>query len=136
MNNKEAMDGVEYTGVLDFENYWGERLLYVEVTHHVDSIFNEHPRLSQSMNFQGVDDKTKLSNVMYFKYKLGDMNGLDFWTVHIMTESGINYTTKKLLRCSIRDEDHGRVILGVNGESKSMYVSMASGTCSVPLITY
>lgn len=70
---------------------------------------------------------------MGFRYSLGDLGYLDYWMITITTEDNEIYSTNGSHRCSIEEKDNGKVILGVNGDSKKMYISMVSGSCSSSL---
>lgn len=136
MSNIEKMGVTIQGGILDFENYWGEKLASVTITHYVNDIINisGKEKYTSINHIVNIYDKATVSNALRFDYALGNAFLLDFWEVRIETESNEVYSTEIGLRCSIEDKDNGKVILGVNGESKKMYVSMASGNCSAYLL--
>ncbi|MEQ4690460.1 MULTISPECIES: hypothetical protein [Providencia] len=133
MNNKSGLGGTNYAGSLDFENYWGEKLIYVEIYHYMSNIFNGNRLLTSFKKTTDVEDKTTVVGALQFSYVLGDLEYLDYWGIKFITASNEIYSSDDGGRCSIRAEDGGKVILGVNGESKRMYISMLSGVCSYSL---
>lgn len=133
MSNDNNVVISNHIGILDFENYWGEKLIKVEITHYISSFFNDLKSSLVHKIREDIDDKTKFDNFMSFSYSLGDAGNLDYWIITFVTESMKIYSTKGGKRCSITSEDEGKVILGVNGESEKMYISMASGSCSTRL---
>ncbi|MEY0233450.1 hypothetical protein [Providencia manganoxydans] len=133
MDNKNDMTPSMHYGNLDFENYWGEKLFSVEIIHYLSDIINVAEIYSMYKKIMYVDDKTKVTDAMRFKYSLGDLGYLDYWKIKIITDNNEVYSSNGSVRCSIRPEDNGKVIMGVNGESKRMYISMVSGSCSISL---
>lgn len=131
-NNNETISLM--IGGCDFENYWGEKLVVVDIIHYMSNIFDVDQNNNDIVRLFDVNDKTKIFNTMIFIYGLGSVDLLDYWKVKIITESGKVYSSRSGLRCSIKNEDRGNVILGVNGNAKRMYISMTdSGSCSKPL---
>lgn len=122
------------SGKLDFENYWGEQLSEVRISHYTSSLFDGPENYKAFATLEDVKDKSKISDAMSFSYALNDSGSLDFWSIRLTTESGKVYITAASLRCSIEASDNGKVILGVNGDSKKMYVAMVSGDCSINLL--
>lgn len=133
MNNENNMTASMYTGSLDFENYWGKKLVSVEIIHYLSSIFDSGKFYSVYKKINNIEDKTVVPNAMGFRYSLGDFGYLDYWMITITTEDNEIYSTNGSHRCSIEEKDNGKVILGVNGDSKRMYISMTSGNCSSSL---
>ncbi|MEX5890466.1 hypothetical protein AB6H11_07565 [Providencia vermicola] len=124
-----------YYGEADFENFWGEELSEVVIRHHVEShaIYNNSRLLTEKV-YHDIPDKTILKNVFYFLCEIGIDNSYDYWYVKIKTKSGKVYKTKTNFYCSIRESDHGKVILGVNGESRRLYLDFpSSSNCSTAL---
>ncbi|MDD9338846.1 MAG: hypothetical protein PV362_04145 [Providencia heimbachae] len=124
-----------YHGLATFENFWGEDLILVEIHYHIsDIINNSEARFYKRKFIRNVPDKSILKDVFSFKYELGVSGSYDYWQVLIETQSGKVYKTKDNFYCSIKKEDHGQVTLGVNGESKKLYVHFPSSSdCSTAL---
>lgn len=122
-----------HLGILDFENDWGETLTSVEITHYVATIFNDGEAAKVYKKVENIIDKKKIERFMSFTYYLGEIWALDYWKVKIKTKSNKVYSSGWALRCSIRNEDNGKVISSVKGEDKMMYISMESGDCSKKL---
>ncbi|WP_323085551.1 hypothetical protein [Providencia alcalifaciens] len=110
-------------GIATFENFWGEEL---------KSVFLRHTSLRTSeITLTHIADKQIIPDALEFIYQRGIGKPSDYWDVRIETASGRKYQSTHRFSCSIYDEDAGRVILGVNGESERLYVSYpASGDCS------
>lgn len=133
MNNERIIELNRYVGVLDFENYWGKKLAKVKVVHYISNKYDTSYLSPVYQEFENVNDKSAIRNAMNFSYELGNDGALDYWMIRFTTENNETYYSSSSLRCSVRAEDNGKVILGINGESERMYVSMASGNCSVGL---
>ncbi len=116
-------------GVLSFENYFGETLSYVEI-YHTKRMYSAMPQV----RLYNIPNETKVANIFNFKYQLGWGALVEFWKIAFLTASGQQYRSKEDFTCAIRAEDDGHVIIGVNGESKRMYVSFSSSSsCSTGL---
>nr|WP_282557177.1 MULTISPECIES: hypothetical protein [Providencia] len=124
-----------YYGLATFENFWGEDLTRVEIHYYISDIINSsEPRFYKRSFMRNVPNKSILKDVFSFKYELGVFDSYDYWQVLIETQSGRVYETKSNFYCSIKKEDHGQVTLGVNGESKKLYVHFPSSSdCSTAL---
>ncbi|HEQ1858948.1 TPA: hypothetical protein VEO38_003805 [Providencia alcalifaciens] len=130
------------TCYITFENFWGEELRYATITH-TDSTYPDEYDFKQQYDIKQqyggndtetlyhIEDKKILTDAIKFKYV---PNLKDYWNITITTMYGQIWFTESRLPCSIKPEDNHRVIIGVNGQSKRMYVAFpASSTCSTAL---
>lgn len=135
--NNDAILKVQRAGVCDFENYWNEDLYMVVMVHYMPDILDSYPTTRSLIKLNNVAKGAVIHNAMSFSYSLGEGYLLDYWKLNIITESGEFYSSDGSLRCSIRDNDNHKVILGVNGESNSFYIHMSdSGSCSRKLTKF
>ncbi|WP_265694429.1 hypothetical protein [Providencia rustigianii] len=126
-----------YNGKATIENFFGEELKYIYVLHYVSGLTHKgsERRLIDEKFFSNLPNKSISENIFSFKYELGLPNSFDYWFIKLETISGKTYATKKNFYCSIKEEDRGKVILGVNGEAKTLYVAFSSSSgCSTKLI--
>ncbi|EKT55620.1 hypothetical protein [Providencia sneebia] len=105
-----------------FENYWGEALHSVEITHYVKGFIDKTKRLQTYKLLEDVPDKTVAEQHFQIVYEQRIIDSYDYWNVVIKTESGKIYRTKDNFYCSIAYYDDNQIILGVNGDAKSLYV--------------
>ncbi|WP_255586322.1 MULTISPECIES: hypothetical protein [Providencia] len=126
----------KYVGEISFENYWGEKITSLFLQYHMADIYNSitSKRHFQNILYYDIPDKSKVDDIMWFVYEIGAPASYNYWYIHITTESGKSYLTKKGFYCSITEADEGKVILGVNGESENLYVHYpASSGCSTKM---
>ncbi|EOV8087008.1 hypothetical protein AB7W75_08025 [Providencia huaxiensis] len=122
-------------GICDFENYWGERLVSVEIIHFLSGILNRKEQYSVSKTIVDIADKTKVYHALSFPHLNGIAENYDYWRVKMTTESGKTYKSQNRFYCSLSESDNNKVILGVNGEAKTLYVAFPSSSgCSTPLV--
>lgn len=123
--------GESYTGRCAFENYWGEELFSYEIYHYVSDFINVEEKDMKYSKGIYLPHAATDEKAMVFSYYLNDASRLDYWKVLITTKSGLKYSSNSFIRCSIEEIDEGKVTIGVNGESKRLYISYPkSGGCS------
>lgn len=75
-----------------------------------------------------------IENALIIAYQLGLDSPQDYWYMEIETMDGVKYKTKEDFYCSLKEIDNGKVIIGINGEAKTMYVHFpASSDCKTSL---
>ncbi|BBG59297.1 hypothetical protein [Providencia rustigianii] len=117
------------TGFVTLENYWGEHLKRVYLSH--------TGFLTKVRTHLDMPDGTIYKDALIFQYQLGIGSPKDYWYMEIETLSGKKYRTKDNFYCSISEEDHGQVTIGMNGEEKTMYVNFPSSSdCKTNLNLY
>lgn len=120
-----------YYGYATFENFWGKDIKNVTLTHFADVFWNN---TLDKLHIEHVPDKGILENCFGFKYYIGA--GSDIWHIKFLTYDGEVYECKKNFSCNITSGDGGRVILGINGESRKLYVDFPSSSdCSSNIIS-
>lgn len=133
-HTNEIIMGAEY-GYCDFENYWGEELTRVDLVHYVSGLIDKTKLFMTSKTLLNVPDKTSLKKELAIQFQRNSIESYDFWEVTIHTKSGKVYRTKDRFYCSIAYFDSENVILGVNGDARTLYVSFSSSSgCSTKLI--
>lgn len=133
-NTDEIIMGAVY-GYCDFENYWGEELTKVDLVHYVSGIVNTTKIFMTSKTLQNVPDKASLKKEFTIQFQRNSVESYDYWEVTIHTKSGKIYRTKDRFYCSIAFYDSENVILGVNGDAKTLYVAFSSSSgCSTKLL--
>lgn len=121
-------------GICDFENYWGENLDSVEIIHFISGIGTGSEHYKARGVLVNVADKTKINNVLSFSHTNGSFGLYDYWRIRFTTESGETYKSKDKFYCSFSESDNHRVILGVNGDARTLYVAFPSSSgCSTKL---
>lgn len=135
MELSENIGGGNYeVGTCHFENYWGEMLVRVEITHFISGVVFTSERKAVSKILYNIQDKTKVSNIFTFLHTNGDAENYDYWRIKITTNSGKVYKSKSRFYCSLSSSDENNVILGVNGDAESLYVAFPSSSgCSTDL---
>ncbi|WP_250848307.1 hypothetical protein, partial [Escherichia coli] len=59
----------------------------------------------------------------------------DYWRLEIITERGERFITKNNFYCSITEDDDPTVIVGVNGDARTMYIAFShSSGCKTKLL--
>ncbi|MEY0975885.1 hypothetical protein AB7196_08020 [Providencia rettgeri] len=132
MNKETATPERYYLGLATFENFWGEDLSSVVIEHYVNNLSNSRTKkYPSSQTLSKIANKAVMKDIFAFKYELGINDSYDYWVVEITTKSGKKYRTKSSFYCSITFEDKGKVVLGVNGDFKRLYVHFPSSSdCS------
>ncbi|CAG9423276.1 hypothetical protein [Providencia alcalifaciens] len=121
MNGKKGLGSIE--------NYWGTKVSTIYITHKSSG----SEKTEGSVN--DIEHGEKVDYQFYFYYRLGLFSPLDYWKVMVHTMDGKIYSTNGYFTCSIKDEDNGKAIIGINGEAKTAYVAFPkSGSCSEKLI--
>lgn len=129
MNTNEKALTDYYYGHLTFENFWGQNLKKVILTH---SLGPAVTLLDDKKELGAVEDKEILTDILGFKYLIGTTT--DYWHIAFWTQTGSIYESSLGFSCNITASDHGKVTLGINGESQRMYVSFpSSSTCSTAI---
>ncbi|NIH04722.1 hypothetical protein [Providencia rettgeri] len=113
-------------GYCDFENYWGETLSHVELTHFVAGYFDVTKKLATSIKLYDIPDKSELKKVFAILFERNKIDSYDFWSIKFMTKKGEVYKTKEPLRCTISIDDSEYVILGINGDKKTFYIAFST----------
>ncbi len=136
MDNEIKGNGNNFTyGYCDFENYWGEELIKVQLVHYVSGLIDTNKYLMTSTRLDNVPNNTSLKKVFTVTYQKNKLDRYDFWEVLIHTQTGKTYRTKDRFRCSIAFYDSENIILGVNGDAQTLYVAFSSSSgCSTKLI--
>ncbi|HHR6129070.1 TPA: hypothetical protein ACS72K_000644 [Providencia alcalifaciens] len=110
---------------ITFENFWYEDLKVVKFKHHS---LNQKPTNFEIYNVKQGEKRNKAGHAEYANFH-------DYWFLEFETMSGERYLTKDNFYCDITEEDEEPVILGVNGDAKTMYVAFThSSGCSTRLI--
>lgn len=87
---------------------------------------------TKQMYLYDVKDKQIIPEATSFYYRV---EGPNYWVVHFITKSGEKLRSAIGFSCSIKPEDHHKVILRLNGESKRLFTNFASGrSCSTDII--
>ncbi|WP_404462823.1 hypothetical protein [Providencia rettgeri] len=135
MSQNESWGDERFTyGYCNFENYWGEELSSVELTHFVSGYFDVTKKLNTSKTIYDIPDRTELKRIFTILFERATIDSYDFWSIKLVTKSGAVYETKEPLRCTISIDDSEFVILGVNGDAKTLYVAFSTMIgCSVKL---
>lgn len=124
-----------FYGYCDFENYWGEELVEVQLVHYVSGFIDTNKYLMTSKRLENVANNTSLKKAFTVTYQKNNIDRYDFWEVVIRTLTGKIYRTKDRFRCSIAFYDSENIILGVNGDAQTLYVAFSSSSgCSTKLI--
>ncbi|ELZ5938253.1 hypothetical protein U0L13_000395 [Providencia stuartii] len=112
-------------GFITFENFWHEKLKYVRLYHTTD---NGKPT---DMTLYHVENGSIIKKAGSFEYD-GQLN---YWRLEIITERGEKFITKNNFYCTITEEDDPEVIIGVNGDARTMYVAFShSSGCKTKLL--
>ncbi|MEQ5754871.1 MULTISPECIES: hypothetical protein [unclassified Providencia] len=120
---------------LTFENYWGEHLIQVGIDmdpdpnpyHPSKTYFQDNGNIS----IRHIDNKQHITLKEQFYYSLEDTH---YWRIFFITKYGQTWISEYGFSCQIKPEDNHTVIIGVNGDSKRMYVSFPnSSSCSTAL---
>lgn len=129
MNQNKMVLPEHYYGYLTFENFWGEDLERVILTH---SLGRYADLLKDKKEFGPVADKEILKDIFGFNYIVGRTT--DYWNIKFWTQRGSAYQSTLGFSCDITENDHGRVTLGINGESERMYIAFpSSSNCSTAI---
>ncbi len=121
-------------GLISFENFWGERLSWVKITHYLDNLIHVNYWNKHFYIIEDIEDKEVRDNLFAFDYEVGSDSYFNYWQLEVITEKGSKYKTKERFYCSLSYDDDGKVILSVNGDSKRMYVYFSSSSsCSTAL---
>ncbi|MEY1522120.1 hypothetical protein, partial [Providencia manganoxydans] len=112
-------------GKVTLENFWNSDLKSFSITHTHDKILH----LGTSHTEYDIKDKQIIHNAYTLIYT---PQYDDYWNVTITTANGDIWHNTSRLKCNIKKEDNGNVIIGVNGDSQRMYVAFPfSSTCSM-----
>lgn len=122
---KNASEKYHY-GYATFENFWGKDIKNVTLTHSADVPWGS---MKDWQHIEHVPNKGILENCFGFKYYIGV--GSDIWHIKFWTYDREVYECKHDFSCNITSGDGGRVILGINGESRKLYAHFSSSSdCS------
>lgn len=120
---------------LTFENYWGEDLILVEI----NFLEPPSPYGVSKTNYSDYGEALirHVSNGQHitldekFPYYLDQSH---YWRISFITKYGQTWASDFGFTCQIKPEDNDTVIIGINGDSKRMYVAFPeSSTCSTSL---
>ena len=121
------------TCYITFENFWGEELRHVTISHSDSTYADMKHEYSESdtETIHHIENKQILTDIIKIPYI---PNLKDYWNITITTMYGQTWFNEGKLSCSIKPEDNHRIIIGVNGQSKRMYAAFpASSSCSTAL---
>lgn len=116
-------------GFVSIENYWGEEVQSIIIVHHSG-------KMEKTEGFvKNIKHGEKEKDVFHFYYQTGLFSPKNTWKVIVITINGDVYETDGYFSCSIADSDKGVTVIGINGDTKTAYVSFPeSGSCSEKLI--
>lgn len=111
---------------LTIENFFNMRITEITCTCYHDNM------RAYYNTFYDIADKKIIPNAdLFILYRDKPTS----WSVNFKTERNELWASKKVLTCDYFSEDDGNVTIGVNGDSKKMYVAFPSlKSCSVDLI--
>ncbi|HHR6078183.1 TPA: hypothetical protein ACS7ZY_000506 [Providencia alcalifaciens] len=124
--------GKYHYGYMTFENFFGEEIEYVYIFYYQSNFTGTSRRQHFKEKFiSAIPNQKVLEDIFPFRYELNTESSHCFWQVNLRTISGRNYETDGSFRCSIKQGDGGKVIMGVNGDSQSIYMNFSqSSDCS------
>lgn len=126
MSKNESWGNEKFVyGYCDFENYWGEDLSHVVLTHFVSGYFDITKKLLTSKEIYDIPNKAELKKVFTILFERNKIDSYDFWSLKLVTKSGEVYETKEPLRCTISIDDSEFVILDINGDAKTFYIAFS-----------
>lgn len=114
-------------GIITIENFWNEDLKLFRLIRSSDDI-----GVPSTKEFYNLKVRQVLPNVEHFVFMTHDQFQ---WGVRIITANDEIWYSNGLFHCQISQRDNWQVTIGVNGDSKTMYVApKSSGSCSRQLI--
>ncbi|MEQ4675551.1 hypothetical protein ABN063_13375 [Providencia vermicola] len=112
-------------GFVSIENYWGDKIKSIIVMHSADNIEKTEGVVNN------INHGEKEENVFQFHYQTNLFPFKNRWKVIVITIDDEVYETDGYFSCSITASDKGVAVVGVNGDTKTAYVSFSkSGSCS------
>ena len=112
-------------GLVTVENYWNENIKELEL------VINTSDFMKTYKVFNDIKDKQVLKDAYSFVFSYGKQIS---WRVTFITESGETWGNGSFLPCNFATSDNGKAIIGVNGDSKRLYVAFpSSSSCSMAL---
>lgn len=132
--NESGGDEKFVYGYCDFENYWGEDLSYVVLTHFDSGYVDVTKKMSTSKEIYDTPNEIELEKIFTILFEQNKINSYNIWSIKFVTKSGAIYETKEPLRCTIPIDESDFAILGVNGDAKTFYIAFSTMIgCSVKL---
>lgn len=127
-SNKQFVER-HYYGLATFENFWGKNIKKISLGHTAMlfgvGMINEYI-------LEDIPNKGIVKDCFGFKYYLGV--GSDMWHIEFWTEDGEYYKSSYNFYCNLTASDNGKVIMGINGESKRLYLDFpSSANCSTQI---
>ncbi|MGG4664232.1 hypothetical protein [Providencia vermicola] len=115
-------------GFVSIENFWGDKIKSIIVMHSADNIEKTEGAVNN------ISHGEKEENVFQFYYQTHLFPFKNMWKVIVITTDDEVYETDGYFSCSITASDKGVAVVGVNGDTKTAYVSFSeSGSCSEKL---
>ncbi|HHR6129067.1 TPA: hypothetical protein ACS72K_000641 [Providencia alcalifaciens] len=139
-------------GYCDFENYWGEELAFLEISHSLSNLGNKNERELIVNTFENIESNKVIENALVFPFykniegcnnESDDVNGycdfkntVDKWNIKFKTRSGKQYHIVEDCLCPLWYGDNDNNIkLGVDGNKKKFHINFSSYSgCAVNLI--
>ncbi|MEQ4675942.1 hypothetical protein ABN063_15365 [Providencia vermicola] len=107
------------------ENFWNEDIKELNLQIDTSDIFLTFKDFFNIKDKQIIKDAYRF--VFFYEKNVS-------WKVTFITESGEIWSSNKFLSCNFSSSDNGEATVGINGDSKRMYVAFpSSSSCSIGL---
>ncbi|ENR5392772.1 hypothetical protein PWM41_002524 [Providencia rettgeri] len=112
-------------GLVTVENYWNENIKEFKLVINTSNFTNTYKV------FNNIKDKQVLKDAYSFVFFYEKQIS---WQVTFITESGETWGNDSFLPYNFATSDNGKAIIGINGDSKRLYVAFpSSSSCSMAL---